>query len=191
MNDRINHGIGRSCQLPRSWLRTVHLEDIRGDIHCRVVVNAVELEKRVTDCNLKTRDEFRRCFLAPAIEKNPASQRGNMVRIPDEFAMGRGQGIYRRKFAIISPAPQQSVSVAFSASVLICRAARFSLSGSENAGGRLLLRGQHEASCAEYGDGRQDSFQIHLLTSQTGRLYSSPKSPSPHGRSRSPHQLHV
>lgn len=163
---RINGLTSRCGQLAGSCLRAVDLKDVGGDIHCGVVIDAVELERRVTDCYLKTRDEFGHCFLAPSIEKSLAGQWRNMVWISDEFLIAGRQGAYGRKFAIFSLASRQGICVAFPASVLVCSAARFSLSGSENAGRRLLFSGQNEVSSTEYGDGQQTCFAVHLLTPQ-------------------------
>src|SRR5580700_1283123 len=145
VNYRIDDDTGRSSQLLGSCLRAVHLEDVRGDNHCGVVIDALELKERVTDRCLKTRNQFGHGFLAPTVEKNLASQRGNMVWISNEFLIGGGQGVYGRKLAVFPLASQQSVSVAFPASVLVRCAARFSLSGSEDGRG-LWLSGENEAS---------------------------------------------
>jgi hypothetical protein len=59
----------------------------------------------------------------------------------NELLIGSRKRCYGRKLALFTLASQQRVRVTFSACVLVCSAARFSLGQGENCGSSILLSG--------------------------------------------------
>lgn len=100
-------------------LRTIHLQDISGDVNGGVVIDVLEMKTGITSGCVEPGNELSGRLVAKVAQENFTHECGNMIRVADEFLVGHRQGADGRKLALISLATAQAIRMASGACIRI------------------------------------------------------------------------